>query len=388
MSRKCAKCKTHIEQRYCLREDKHYCWVCCNNIRVDHKCPKECGYKSTDPKKLNQVQIKTDTISELNDFMEKYIQAFLTKPSELFDDQIPIQIKDTPQGKELLIKKLSSLKFNKTMASIYEKHLRINLNSKNMPYKKNCEDVGREFFLTIGEQDWLSVKKYFTPNAEITINKFITRLQKSKDLINLEHFLFVQTGISKDGKSAFSTAEINFSDHISLFFSNIDDDWLIYNIIFGEVNLLYSEVDTIKHIAEALSKAEYDKSLQLLTQAEKIYYLSSDIQYYWGLYHSLTGDADMALQAFKDAGDLGTDFAAAFYNQAFIHHAKNDLEQAKFLYKKTLEIDNKNLNALNNLGTICLYEKNLDEAKEYFQKCLAIDPNYNYAKENLDKLGI
>ena len=387
MDRKCAKCKAHFGRRYCLRNNKYICWMCCNDVRTDHKCPKECEYKSTDPKNLSQIQIKTDCIAEFNDFIEKSIQIFLTKKNGLVDNQIPIQIKDTPQGKELLTQKLSELKLSKTMASIYEKHLQINLNSKNIPQHKNIEDFGKEFFLSVGEQDWQAVKKCFAPKDEITLESYIKRLKIQKELINLEHFMFIQTGTSKDGKDAFSSAEINCSEYVSIIYKNLNEDWLIDNMIFGEINLIYSETDTIKHIASALSKNEYDISLQLLTQAENIYFLSPDIQYYWGLYHSLTGDVEMALKAFKEASELDTGFVAALYNQAFILHSKNDLESAKALYKKTLQIDENYINALNNLGTICLYEKNVEEAKIYFQKCLDIDPNYNYAKENLNKIG-
>lgn len=65
---------------------------------------------------------------------------------------------------------------------------------------------------------------------------------------------------------------------------------------------------------------------------------------------------------------------------------KNQLEQAKILYHQILEIKPDYLNAMNNLGTICLYEKKINEAKVLFERCLSVDPNYEFAQKNLDKI--
>jgi len=385
MDRRCSSCKTHKGKRYCLRNNKHLCWVCCNDTRVDYKCPKECEYKAANPKKINQINIKSDSLSEFNDFLDKFILKLLAKENPLFDNQIPLQIKDTLKGKELLTEKLSSLKMNKMMATIYEKHLNINLNSKKIQASKSFEDVGKDFLQNIGELKWQNLSKYFVKKTESTIEKYIERLQKRKELISLEYFMFLASGTSKNGSEAFSSAEINYKYDISIIFKHINDEWLIDDLIFGEINLIYSETDTIKHIAYALSKAEYDRALQLLTQAEEIYYLSPDIQYYWGLYHSLTGDVDKALNCFNEASVLDSTLVEAFYNQAFIYHSANMLDKAKEFYQKTLDIDEKYINALNNLGTICLHEQNKKEARRYFQMCLGINPNFNFAVENLKK---
>jgi tetratricopeptide (TPR) repeat protein len=295
-------------------------------------------------------------------------------------------LKDTEVGRELLQKKLLSLNLDKHMASCYEKHLNINLNSKKLPEITTFEDIGRHFLSHIALSDWEKVRECLATKNNTTANKIIERLKQREEFVGLEYFIVNASGTSKDGTEAFSSMELDRKYDLSIIFKNIDGVWFIDNLLFGEINLIYSETDTIKHIAYALSRAEYDRAYQLLTSAEKIYFLSPDIQYYFGLYHSLNGKNDTALSSFAEASLLDPTLVEAFYNQAFIHHSESRVDLAIEFYEKTIELDLKNLNALNNLGTIYIYLKDVPKAKSYFQKCLEINPDFKYAADNLNKI--
>ena len=410
--KKCAICRTHKGKRYCLRNNKHICWICCNDLRIDSKCPSTCEYnkvgsddfqsskfpseegeggvrrgdfQSSNGRHSNTSlqRIKTDSLAEFYDYIEKHTQLWIKMENADFNNQVPLLMKETEIGRKELTQKLSMMKLDKKVAKIYEKLLDINLYSKDIQYKISFEDVGLDFLHTMGEEKWHLLSNYFAHKDPVTVNKYIDRLKTNKIVNDMNYITVSASGISSDGHSAFSSYEINYIFDISLLFINYKNEWKIDNVIFGEINLIYSETDTIKHIAGFLSQKDYNRAYQLIKQAEEIYFLSPDVQYNKGLYYSLKAQLKEASAAFAESASLDVEFAEPVYNQAFICHSENRLEEAKRLYEKTLSIQKNNLNALNNLGTIYLYEKDYGNAKYYFQQCLEFNPEFQFAIDNL-----
>ena len=58
----------------------------------------------------------------------------------------------------------------------------------------------------------------------------------------------------------------------------------------------------------------------------------------------------------------------SFFNQAIKYHTENNLEEAKKLYEKIIEIDPNHENAHNNLGIIFSLSGNLEKAKVAMKK--------------------
>jgi len=382
---KCSACKAHFAKRYCLRNNKRLCWLCCNEIRVDYKCPKECEYHVREMLPDTKNEWRSDCHSETDDYLDRAIKAWSLKPNKSYNDQPPIQLKDTPQGLELLHKALSRLSFEKKLAVLYEKHLGVNLNSKDLPYTKNHEDIAKEFLDAIGEHRWQDLPQYLYASEPVK-QKILQRLKQRKELKKLNYYMILQSGTSTDGTETFCSIEINYDFIISMLFKKVEETWLVENIIFGDVNLIYSETDCYKHIGHALSKSDFRKAHQLLTQAENIYYFSADIQYYWGLYYSLQHKNKDALIAFGTASELDPTFIDPLYYQALIYYAEKNIESAKNYFLKALQINASHLNTLNFLGIIAVEEKNNAQAKEYFQKCLQIDGNFVNALYNLGNI--
>jgi len=384
--RKCANCKTHRGRRYCLRTDKHICWKCCNELRVDTKCPSECEYRMKVQISPTIQEIKTDCLAEYHDFLDKHTKVWIAKQSSLFDNEIPLLLKDTTDGRKLLESRLSRQNLDRSVAVWYEKHLGIDLNSKNMSYVRCFEDVAIEFLETIGEGRWESVGKYLYVTQETERLKKVERLQKRKELQQLNYYMVLATGISTDGNSGFSSIELNYDKDLTLVLLKVGHDWLVGTIIFAEINLLYSEKESSKHITYALSKSDFNRAYQLLKQSEAIYYLSPDIQYYWGLYYSLQNKNKEALLAFEESCTLDSTFIEPIYYQALIHYSENRLDIATILFQKALQIDDRHMNSLNFLGVICVQEKKYTQANEYFKQCLQINENDVNALYNLGNL--
>lgn len=71
------------------------------------------------------------------------------------------------------------------------------------------------------------------------------------------------------------------------------------------------------------------------------------------------------------------------FNRGVINYQQKDLSGAIEEYKKVIQLDPRNLEALNNLGVIYKDLGKYREAKEHFQKALAINPNSAKVHNNL-----
>ena len=70
-------------------------------------------------------------------------------------------------------------------------------------------------------------------------------------------------------------------------------------------------------------------------------------------------------------------------SEAFESYKKNDLETSKKIYLKVLEIDEKNIEALGNLGVISKAQGNHKEAINYYIKTIKLNPNNALTYNNL-----
>ncbi|MCP4683582.1 MAG: hypothetical protein GY864_14725 [Desulfobacterales bacterium] len=71
------------------------------------------------------------------------------------------------------------------------------------------------------------------------------------------------------------------------------------------------------------------------------------------------------------------------YERAKVYHKKGLLEDAKRFYQETLRIDPGHIQALNNLGVICMKENDLLLARFNFEKAVRLKPTYVDAYYNI-----
>jgi len=168
--------------------------LCCNDLRVDAKCPNSCDYN-----KLDSSNPKTDSLAEYYDYIDKYTKLWITKQNEDFDNQIPMMMKETEAGRKELVKKLSMTNLEHKVAKIYEKHLGIDLNSKQIPHKVSFEDIGLDFLNAMGDEKWHLIPHFFSHKDSITVKKYITRLKKKKEIKDMNYLSVPASGISTNG---------------------------------------------------------------------------------------------------------------------------------------------------------------------------------------------
>ncbi|HPD55857.1 MAG TPA: tetratricopeptide repeat protein [Smithellaceae bacterium] len=80
----------------------------------------------------------------------------------------------------------------------------------------------------------------------------------------------------------------------------------------------------------------------------------------------------------KQTGDT-----AVIYRQALKRHREGKLAEAKKLYRRVVDIDAKNISALNNLGVLYMEERNYAKAIKYFHDALNVNSKYVDAHYNL-----
>ncbi|KAA3644335.1 MAG: tetratricopeptide repeat protein [Bacteroidetes bacterium] len=86
---------------------------------------------------------------------------------------------------------------------------------------------------------------------------------------------------------------------------------------------------------------------------------------------------------YKKSIDLYEDVADTWYNLGVCYNGLNQTEKAKNAYIKTLELENRHINAQNNLGVIYFQQKNYNEALKHFENCLKINNQFQNAYANL-----
>jgi len=75
-------------------------------------------------------------------------------------------------------------------------------------------------------------------------------------------------------------------------------------------------------------------------------------------------------------GGRSVEKAKVLYEKARLFQKEGKLEQAKDLYQQTLRLDPGHVEALNNLGVICLREADYTAAQQNFEKAIRLRPGY------------
>ncbi len=98
---------------------------------------------------------------------------------------------------------------------------------------------------------------------------------------------------------------------------------------------------------------------------------------------SLAGKYDEAIEYYKKAIGIKTDFAAAHANLGVTYMNKGSLNEALVSLKKALDLDAQNAGTYYNLGLVQDKMSNLDEAIIAYEKSIAINPSFASAYQNL-----
>ncbi|MFA5465319.1 MAG: tetratricopeptide repeat protein [Candidatus Cloacimonadales bacterium] len=388
---RCKICKKIIGHRYCLRTDKHICWHCCNKMRTDFKCPPTCEYYLKPIESATakiEINAKVDSKSEFDDLNRLIADYWMNHEVQDLDKNIPILMLNNETQRESLHKYLSNVTLPENIKEYLFKRL-------EMPYKKqekekHYEDYALEFIEYILQDNFEAALNLYLPflstKNEYNHKLLLEHFNSHHALRKLSNFELIASGMSTQENEAFVSFELNNNQEYSVILVPGYNKWVVKYHAFGAINLVRTENEALRIVANALSQQNTETAYKYLSNYKQIYYFSPDMHYYDGLYYSIKEEIKFAIKAYELSIALDPFFVEAYYNLAFIMQAENQLEQAKILYHQILEIKPDYLNAMNNLGTICLYEKKINEAKVLFERCLSVDPNYEFAQKNLDKI--
>ncbi len=372
-----------------MRKGFDICWEDCNVLRVDEKCPNECEYH-LQSSEIMQLKGKSDSQMEYIDLLKKQMALWINKPQKIFNDQIPITMAESKEGKKIIEKFINQFKINPIVPLKYLKERLLLDDLKVDSTLKTYEDYALEFMQHLYTNEWRKVASFMSNNeywkSHDLNDKFINRIASNRVIKKINSFDLISSALTKEKDQALVYFDINNKYDLTINLRLINNIWKIRSLIIGKPELFNSENEAIQQVAILLSQNETTKANELLSKYSNIYISSSDFEYYWGLYYTFTKNQKKAEYHFLQAIILDPVFVEAKYNYAFIQHSNGKLETAKELYKEILEEVPNEPKTLNNLASILIDEKNYTEAEKLIKKCIKNNPDFEVAKQNSERL--
>ncbi|MDD2230645.1 MAG: hypothetical protein PHY48_14765 [Candidatus Cloacimonetes bacterium] len=388
-SSRCNTCYTERIVRECPRNKKKLCWQCCNALRCDSKCPKDCPFAPQDVEGSMFPVFKADSLTEAEQVLRLYIDMWVGRENPHLDNQTPINIaKENPSK---LVSWLTGFQYPPYFPLSYlMQKLGIptqeDKTDKGMPAQH--EDCVHAYMNALVRLAWDELRPQSinqNPMEDLAL-RYRELLQAVPTLSKISTYSIIHSGIGEDGNSAMVYLELNHKQDWTLVLSNSSGEWKVRQNIAGGPQAYFSQNKVYTDIAEALGKAEDDKVWELLSTNLKIYPDSPDLYYYRALYWQLVKQNDKAAVDFFNAISLDNAWIEPYFHLGTLYLNKNDYAQARFWFNELCLLQPDNPNAQNNLAACYAGEKKFDEAKEIWLKLLELYPTFEVAAKNLERL--
>lgn len=383
---RCKVCKEERTVRECPRNGKKIGWKCCNSIRFDMKCPISCEYHLP-PSESLAFNIKADSLAEANDLVLRLFSVWSMRIHPEIGTESPMELSATEEGRKALEKYFSNIRILNTLP-INEMRAKLKLKAVELPTINDFEKFA-EMIMTIHvDQDWDAyIQHYYQPEQLLIPEnraKIIKRNQKIRLFKKIKNFSLISSSLNKESKEALVHFDVNKRAEMTLNVIQVGEEWKLKSRIIGDPQLFYGEDTAIRQIATLLTKNELDEVFDLCRRFSNLYPDSSDIEYYWGLYHTLSENINEARKHFEIAYILDPTFAEPLYNLGFIKQVEKKYDEARDIYQQVLEINPQEVKSLNNLAIIHIENKEWDEALRYLEKCIEYNPEYDIAHKNYE----
>ncbi len=393
--KRCKICKNYRAQRYCPRKGKDICWLCCNAMRTDRKCPRECAYliRSDEAESFadTRLKAKVDSMQELRDLTKRLFDRWSESPSDIFNGRVPVDMTESEEGKKELQGYLSRIEDLKILPAGYiARKLNLALPAKGEA-EKDYEYSAEQYLRKLMAYDWEGSLAYMYGNNkyrdELFKNNYLIRRSGNRLLKAISSYYMMFSAISENREEALVYYEINSKYDLTMILSlTRDKEWLIKELIIGSPSFYYGEREAIVLISNFISQQEMSKAKQYLDKYKEILIDSADLNYLNGLYCLLTKDYSSALKYYLTAVEIDPDFYEYKYNLALVYQMLQSYDVAKKLYNQLLGKKSDDINVLNNLAVISEAEGNEKEALSLLQKCLEHDPSCDLAQKNIERL--
>lgn len=136
----------------------------------------------------------------------------------------------------------------------------------------------------------------------------------------------------------------------------------------------------------AFEQQEFQKALALLQEADEKEANNSDRIFKMGYILQTAGDSIAALTYYKKALELDPQNQYIHNSIATIYREQKEYASARLHLNRSLEIDGTNPITCYNYGNLLVDMEHFDEAQEMYKRAVELDPNFDEAKEELQKI--
>jgi len=385
---RCKICAEERAIRYCLRRNKDLGWSCCNSYRSDSKCPDQCPY--TPQKGVTKSplpQIKTDSRTELLDFLDRYLQYWKHSEISDFGGKTPQQLSENEEGRAILKEWLQGFTYpDREILILLKEKLKLDL---NVPEEKtpHPEKIAADFLAAVIEQDWEKVIAFYPYAHDFPADiyyLFKGTLNSNSLLKKVKSFSLINAGLTEDRKQSFVFCEVNGRDSLTIIYNFAETKWILQQVVIGNLQDYYAQRELYRNIADALSNQNDTLALSLLREIENRLPLSPDLFYYYGLFYTLIKDTKSARKSFIQALAMEPGWHLPIQQLALVYMNEKEFRAAIKLFEKLIINLPDDINTLNNLGVCYIGINQSEQAKSIWNKALQINPNSEVIKKNLE----
>ncbi|MGI6197835.1 MAG: tetratricopeptide repeat protein [Candidatus Cloacimonadaceae bacterium] len=383
-SDRCRICRSERALRTCARRRKDIGWRCCNEMRVDKRCPSECAYALKEDENSPLPAFKADSVTEFNHAIKLYLDLWVSQPQASLDGKTPLAV--AAEDSKRLLEWLAGYQYPLHFPMNYLLG-KLGLEKYPEPEVKDPESIAADYLNCVIAMEWDKLRQ-FTINQdaeEDLAQRYKEIIRDIPMLKRANHHNIIHAGIADDGVTAMVYLELNRRYDWTLIFGKQGDVWRLRHQINGSPKLFYELNKRHGQIAQLLSEGKDAQAWEALQEGLKLYPDSADLYYYLGIYWQIVKQLDKAKIAFFDSIALDNDFYAPTFSLGSINLAQEDLDEAMYWFEKLYEKNKEDPLVLNNLGAAYAGKGQIEEAKKLWKKALQIDPNLEPAKRNMER---
>ena len=138
---------------------------------------------------------------------------------------------------------------------------------------------------------------------------------------------------------------------------------------------------------EAMDKGDLQKALAIYSEANIKEPKNPETLFKMGYTLAQQNRDDEALEYYKEALELDPNNTYIYQAMASLYRKMGEFASARNHLNKSLELDDTNPITYYNYGNLLVDMKHFDEAKAMYEKAIALNPDFEEAKEELEKIG-
>jgi tetratricopeptide (TPR) repeat protein len=362
------------------------CWQCCNEIRIDLKCPTDCPYAPRIEAQSPFPAFKADNNHEAVDAAKKYIDIWIRMENPGFVSKSPISL--ATKDKKTLLDTLSGYQYPGNFPVDYLMD-RLGLPLKKEEKKLHPEDVTAKYLDFVIALEFRELRSLTMNQSELAdlAELYETIVSEIPYFKKLRQYSFVHTGMSEDGASCIVFTELNRKHEFCFVLREDNGTWYIRQCIVGNPSLYFKQNEIFSSIAQHLANGDASRAFDEIVLAQRSFPDSADLYYYRGLCRLLTKEQNRAKADLMYAVALDNGFAPPYMHLGILCLNDKDYKEAELWFAALCRIEPDNPDSANNLGIALIGQGRNDEAIKVWQSILQKNASHELARKNLELYG-